>query len=162
MSTLLVRAVTRGLLDPGQGCPLTHRYAIREAAVLQELQREEEAALKQAYLSVLVGQAQILYAGPNLRPELSFFESAVHESMLTYQRLGGVLQPWNPSWKEQEEKTKTLMADSNSPLAKTGISASNIPMMIREFNETRKRRQQRKNAAKQPRSSADDGGKPRV
>ena len=137
--TLLVRATARGLLNPAEGCPVTGRYLLKEAFILNELERTEAVDLGKALVYFHAGSAQLFTKGPGQHVETKIWELARSQGLLAYQRLGVLSSPWDKQWQDAAQKTERSLYETTHEIGDSGLSERGIVDMITKFEETRRR-----------------------
>jgi hypothetical protein len=140
-----VRAAARGLLDPGDGCPLTRRYLLREVLVLQELARDEGVTLSKTMANMHASGAQAMVLNPGSQVWWKLYEHANDQALLAYQRMGRLMRPWDQSWSEALDTTQRRIYDRAHEIGETGLSDQGIIQLITLYEREKQRRAQGKN-----------------
>ena len=143
--SLLVRAVAQGLLNTEEGCPLTDRYALKEALLLRELARTDEVTLQQTRATVNASGSQVLYGSGG--PLWKLFQHAQDCALNNVNRMGRLMRPWDDSIKEEIKKTDKRIYDRGNEIGDTGMSDRVLVQQIKDY-EALKQRKERELAEK--------------
>lgn len=79
--------------------------------------------------------AQVLNIGPAQELKWNLFEWSRDEALMVYHRLGGLMNPWDDSWKEETARTKKRLYDRQHEIAGTGLTDKGIVKMVKEFED---------------------------
>ncbi len=153
--SLLVRAAAHRLLDPGEGCPLTRRYLLKEIFTLSELSRDDALKLVRSAIDYHASGAQILKrrVGNQLTGEYrdtfmwDLYTSCMDKAQLAYQQMGQLISPWDASWGEVIKKTKARIYDKQNEIGDTGLSDRGVVDLVKSYEALKKRKRREREQA---------------
>jgi hypothetical protein len=87
--------------------------------------------------------AQPLVYSPHFdRVDWQMFNNCRDEALLTYQRLGSLLHPWDESWRKKIEETRARLYERTNEIGDTGLTDRGIVEMIKRFEQIKVQRAQ--------------------
>jgi len=108
---------------------------LREALILNEQSRDDETRLAELLATIRIGCAQLYEKRLDSQVSTDLFNLSFDQAALQFNRLGKLLQPWNPQWLQFIEDTEKRIYKQQNAIGDTDMTGDDLVWLAKKYEE---------------------------